>query len=220
MKFVNISPEPRRIVGVVPDIDDERIVPGASLTVYHPFEQAISGGRVFVHTRADPYALVPSISRVIRELAVDQPVERAATLGDIRTEVLAPDRLNTAVFGLFAVVALAVAVVGVAGVLAFWVGGRTREFGIKLALGLVPERILLGVLGHGAVIGVAGIVLGLAGGYAAIRVAASYLSGIQMPGTAAGLAAGFVLLASAVMASLAPAARAARTSVVDALRAE
>ncbi len=75
------------------------------------------------------------VTRIIRDMSADQPVERAATLEDMRAEVLTPDRLNTLVFGGFAAVALAIAVVGVAGVLAFSVSGRTREFGIRLAIG-------------------------------------------------------------------------------------
>ena len=114
------------------------------MTVYHPFEQELGGGRLFVHARTDPYALVPIITRTVRELAADQPVERAATLEDVRAEVLAPDRLNTIVFGGFAAVALAISIVGVAGVLAFSVSGRTREFGIRLAIGSQPQRILAG----------------------------------------------------------------------------
>jgi ABC-type antimicrobial peptide transport system permease subunit len=153
-------------------------------------------------------------------LAADQPVERAATLDDIRAEVLAPDRLNTAVFGLFAVVALVIAVIGVAGVLAFAVSGRTREFGIRLALGAVPRNLLTGVVQNGAVIAVSGIVIGVAGGYAAARVAASYLEKVQMPGAIAVAAAGAVLLAAGVAASVVPAARAARTNVIEALRAD
>ena len=74
-------------------------------------------------------------------MSADQPVERAATLEDIRAEVLTPDRLNTLVFGGFAAVALAIAVVGVAGVLAFSVSGRTREFGIRLAIGSQRRHI-------------------------------------------------------------------------------
>ena len=85
------------------------------------------GGRMFVHAHSDLYALVTPVTRIIRDLSVDQPVERAATLEDIRAEVLAPDRLNALVFGGFAAVALAIAVVGVAGVLAFSVSGRTRK---------------------------------------------------------------------------------------------
>ena len=107
MKFIDVSPEPRRIVGVVADIDDENVVPGPAVTVYHPFEQEFGGGRLFVHARTDPYALVPPITRIIRELSADQPVEKAATLDDVRAEVLAPNRLNALVFGGFAGVALA-----------------------------------------------------------------------------------------------------------------
>src|SRR5690606_17354136 len=82
MAFIGMSVEPRRIVGVAADIDDENIVPGPAMSVYHPFEQEIGGGRIFVHARAgtDPYALVPPIERIVRHLSDDQPVERAATL--------------------------------------------------------------------------------------------------------------------------------------------
>ncbi|MGH8637054.1 MAG: ABC transporter permease, partial [Burkholderiales bacterium] len=86
MKFIDVSTEPRRIVGVVPDVDDENVVPGPALTVYHPFEQEIGGGRLFVHAATNPYALVPPITRIIRELSPEQPVERAATLNDVRAE--------------------------------------------------------------------------------------------------------------------------------------
>ncbi len=112
MKFIGVTTAPRRIVGITADLDDENIVPGPALSVFHPFEQEIGGGRLFVHTRMDPYSLVPSITRIIRGLSADQVVEKAATLEDIRAEVLAPDRLNALVFGVFAGVAVAIAVVG------------------------------------------------------------------------------------------------------------
>jgi putative ABC transport system permease protein len=118
MKFIGISTEPRRIVGVAADIDDERVDPQPVFTVYHPFEQEIGGGRLFIHTRSNPYALVPVITRTVHEMAAGQPVERAATLADVRAEVLTPERLNTIIFGGIAGVALAISIVGVAGVLA------------------------------------------------------------------------------------------------------
>ena len=77
-KFIGVSNDPRRIVGVVPDIDDENIVPVPTMTIYHPMEQEMNGGRLFVHAKMDPYTLVPPITRIIRDLASDQPVERAA----------------------------------------------------------------------------------------------------------------------------------------------
>jgi predicted permease len=220
MEFIEVSTGPRRIVGVAADVDDENIVPGPAMTVYHPFEQEIGGGRLFVHARTDPYALVPPLTGIIRELSPEQPVERAATLEDVRAEVLAPDRLNALVFGGFAAVALTIAVVGVAGVLAFSVSARTREFGIRLAIGSAPRHLLTGVLGEGAVIAGAGIVVGAAGGLALAGVAAGFIPGIRIPGALAIVGAATILVAAAILASLVPAARASRVDVIRALRSD
>ena len=220
MKFISVSTAPRRIVGVTADLDDENIVPGPALNIYHPFEQEIGGGRLFVHTRSNAYALVPSITRIIRELSADQPVERAATLEDVRATVLAPDRLNTLVFGGFAAVALAIAVVGVAGVLAFSVSGRTREFGVRLAIGSQPHQLLTAVLREGAVMAATGVVAGAITGFALARLAGRYVPDVRIPGLAPLLGAGLVLLLASIVASVLPAARAARVDVIKALRAD
>ena len=201
MKFIDVSTEPRRIIGIAADIDDENVVPGAAMSVYHPFEQEIGGGRLFVHAKADPYTLVPPIRRIIRELSADQPVERAATLADVRAEVLAPDRLNAMVFGGFATVALMIAVVGVAGVLAFSVSARTREFGIRLAVGSEPRHLLTRVLGEGAVIAVAGIVAGAFGGVLLARFAGGFIQDIRIPGALPVIGAAAILVAAAIIAS-------------------
>ena len=178
------------------------------------------GGRLFIHTGANPYALVPSVTRIIRELSADQPVERAATLADIRAEVLTPDRLNSLVFGVFAAVALAIAVVGVAGVLAFSVSARTREFGIRLALGSEPQRLLKGVIAEGAVMAAAGVLAGAAFGFVLARVAGRYFLDVKMPGALPVAVSALVLMTVAVVASALPAARAARVDVMQALRSE
>jgi putative ABC transport system permease protein len=219
-KFIDVSTGPRRIVGVAADVDDENVVPGAAMTVYHPLEQEIGGGRLFVHARTDPYALVPPITRIIRELSAEQPVERAATLEDVRTEVLAPIRLNALVFGGFAAVALTIAVVGVAGVLAFSVSARTREFGVRLAIGSTPRHLLTRVLGEGAVIAVSGIAAGGIGGIALARLVGRYIPDVRTPGAVTILGAATILVAAAILASLMPAARASRVDVVQALRSE
>ena len=217
LTFGGVSPEARRIVGVVADIDDENIVPAPGMTIYQPGVT----GRIFVQTRMeDPYALVPTITRIIRQLATDQPVERAATLEDVRAEVLAPDRLNALVFGGFALVALTIAIVGVAGVLAFSVSARTREFGIRLAVGFEPRHLLARVLGEGAVIAAGGIVAGAVAGIVLTRVASSLFGVVRTPGVLAIVGAAMLLVTAAVLASLVPAARAARVDVMQALRSE
>jgi putative ABC transport system permease protein len=220
MKFAGITPERRRIVGVAADVDDENVVPGPAMTVYHPFGQVFGGERLFVHTHMDPYALVLPITSTIRGLSPDQPVERAATLEDVRAEVLTPDRLNTMVFGGFAAVALLIAVVGVAGVLAFSVSGRTREFGIRLAIGSQPRSLVAGVIREGAVMAAVGVVAGAAGGYVLAKLAGSYFQDVPLPGTLPVIGAALVLLAAAVVASILPAARAARVDVMQALRSD
>jgi predicted permease len=220
MKFIDVKPTPRRIVGIAADIDDENVVPGPALNVYHPIDQEGAGGRLFVHAQSDPYALVAPIRRIIRELSSEQPIERPATLEDVKAEVLAPDRLNALVFGGFAGVALLIAVVGVAGVLAFSVSARTREFGIRLAIGSAPRQLLGRVLGEGAVIAVAGIIAGVIGGYLLARFAGSYMQAIRIPGLVPIAAAAGLLVGAAVLASLMPASRASRIDVIQALRSE
>ena len=229
IKFIYISPEPRRVVGVVADVDDEHVEPEPMLTIYQPFGQVpddtskeipLFGGRLFVHTRSDPHALVIPLTRIIRGLSSEQPVEHAATLEDIRAEVLTPDRLNTLVFSGLAMLALAIAVVGVAGVLAFSVSGRTREFGIRLAVGAQPRHLLMGVVTEGAIMAISGILAGAILGFGLTRVASSYFPALQMPSVWPVIASVIVLLVAAVIASIFPAARAAHVDVTEALRAE
>jgi putative ABC transport system permease protein len=212
---------PHRIIGVTADIDDGNVVPEPTLSVYSPFEEGpIFGGRLFIHTGGNPYALVTPVTRVIREMSAEQPVEHAATLEDIRAEVLTPDRLNSLVFGVFAAVALAIAVVGVAGVLAFSVSARTREFGIRLALGSEPRRILKSVIEEGAVMAAAGVLAGAALGLVLARLASRYFLEVKMPGVLPVAVSAFVLMTVALIASVLPAARAARVDVMQALRSE
>src|SRR5579864_1485674 len=220
MQFIGISYEPRRIIGVVPDVDDSNIIPNPDITISQPTDQEWVSGRLFVRAKNDPYALVPIITRTIREMSPEQPVERASTLQDIRTEVMSPDRLNAIVFGGFATLALLISGVGVAGVLAFSVSGRTREFGIRLALGAQPRSILTNVLVEGLVIASAGVAAGLVVGFALARLVAKYIAEMQLPGILPLAVSALIILVAAAIASALPAIRAARVDAVQALRAE
>ncbi len=108
--------------------------------------------------------------------------------------------------------------VGVAGVLAFSVSGRTREFGIRLAIGSEPRRLVLGVIADGAWMAGIGSVAGTACGLALARLAASYSQDVRMPGVLPVIGSALVLLAAAVIASILPAARASRVGVTPDLR--
>ncbi len=217
-----ISAKPLRIIGVVPDMDDMNLIPKPTMTIYRPFDQerAIGGGQVFVHAKYDPHGLIQPVTRILRSMYADQPVERAGTLEEIRADVLSPERLNVIVAAVFAGVALLIAVVGVAGVLAFSVSGRTREFGIRLAVGSQPRNLLLRVMAEGAGMAIVGLAIGLGGGYWLAQFAGSVIGELQMPGALPVVGSATVLLLAAVIASVVPAARAARVDVIQALRTE
>ncbi len=210
----------RRIVGVVADVDDESVRREAAMTIYMPVRQVGFGGRLFVRASGDPYALVPAVTRAIRAIAPDQAVERAATLEDVRAAVLSPERVNAFVFSGFAGIALLIAVVGVAGVLAFSVSARTREFGVRLAVGSAPGQLLTRVLSEGLVIAVVGIAVGAVGGYGLALLAAKVFFSVPLPGVLPVAGASAVLIVAAVVASLIPAARASHVDVMQALRSE
>jgi putative ABC transport system permease protein len=221
IKFANISSAPLRIVGVSADVDDANIIPQRNMTIYQPFAQGpLFGASLLVRAKKDPYALVPTITKTVRAAAATQPVEHPSTLEDVRTEVLANNRVNAIVFGGFAALALAISVVGVAGVLAFSVSWRTREFAIRLALGAQPLRILAGVLIDGTTIAAIGIAAGGLVGWALSRLAGNYVPELQLPGPIPLIGSAAVIVTSAVVASLVPAARAAQVDTVQALRAE
>jgi predicted permease len=214
------KPRPHRIVGIVADVDDENVVQEPSLTVYYPLRQMGLPSRLFVRAAGDPYALVPSVTRTIRQISADQGVERPATLEDVRADVLTPERLNTFVFSALGGMALLIAVVGVAGVLAFSVSARTREFGIRLAIGSSPRDLRAGVLRDAVRIAAIGIAVGVAGGYALARAADGVFETVQLPGALPMIAAAALLTLAAIGASLLPARRASRVDALQALRSE
>jgi putative ABC transport system permease protein len=214
------KPVPSRIIGVVADVDDENDERAPAMAIYTPYRGKGLPMRMFVRTSGDPHALVPAVTKIIRDLSENQAIDRPATLADVRAEVLTPERLNAFVVTGFAGIALLIAVVGVAGVLAFGVSVRTREFGVRLAIGSTPHDLLVRVLSEGAAIVTVGIAAGVATSYVLAGVAASYLENVHFPGLLPVLAAATLLAVAAIVASLMPAARASRVDVLQALRME
>jgi predicted permease len=208
-----------RIVGVVADVNESDLVPEPSMIVYYPLETQY-GSRLFLQAAGNPHVLIPSVERTVRDLAADQAVERAQTLGEVRAEVLGPNRFNAFVFSTLGGMALLIAIVGVAGVLAFSVSARTREFGVRLAVGSTPGSLRAGVLWDGVRTAAIGIAAGAAGGYLLARAAGGFIEQVQLPGALPLVGAAVVLLGAASAASLLPAMRASRVDVLQALRSE
>ena len=178
MKFIDVSTAPRRIVGVVADVDDENVVPRPTMTVYHPMEQEIGGGRLFVHAKMDPYALVAAITKIIRE-------SRVRPAGGTRGDAGRCARGG----------------VGAGSASTRWCSAdspasrwRSRSSASQACwrspsapgrassasgwpIGSTPRALLTRILREGAVIGVTGIVAGAIGGLALARIVGSYVDG-------------------------------------------
>jgi predicted permease len=221
LRFTPFTGDWRTVVGVVGDTRDGGLDSDPTPTMYQPFAQElIFSAALVVKTTADPTLLQPTIVSAVRAIAPGQLIEHVATLEQIRDETVAPRRLNALFIASFGMLAFLIAMVGIAGVLAFSVSSRTAEIGIRMSLGADARRVHRMVLGEGGVLLAAGLVVGLAGALFAERLLRSLLFGITPHDpTTLGVVA-FVLAAVGVAACWLPAARAARVDPAVALRAE
>jgi putative ABC transport system permease protein len=221
LKMSPFSGEWRTVIGVVGDTRDRGIDRDPLPAMYMPFAQeVIIGATLVIRTSSDPVAVRASALRAVRETAPTQMIEHVATLEQIRDESVAPRRLNTLFIAAFGLLALAIATVGIAGVLGFAVSSRTAEIGIRMSIGADTWRVHRMVLWEGAMLLAAGVAVGLVGAVFTTRVLRSLLFGVTAhdPVTL-GLAA-LVLGATGLAACWLPAARAARVDPAVALRTE
>ena len=221
LKFTPFTGDWRTIVGVVGDTRDGGLDGDPTPTMYQPFAQElIISGALVVRTTADPALLGPAIVRAVRAAAPGQLIEHVETLDQIRDESMAPRRLNALFITAFGTLAFVIAMVGIAGVLAFSVSSRTAEIGIRMSLGADARSVHRMVLGQGGVLLATGLAVGLAGALFAERLLRSLLFGITPHDPATLGVVAFVLGLVGVAACWLPAARAARVDPAVALRAE
>lgn len=212
---------PVTIVGVVANVRSTSLADESRETIYLPYVfQSFLPLTFVVRTTADPASLMSAIRAEVDALDKDVPVADLATLESWVTEAMAQTRFLLALTATFAGLALVLAVLGLYGVVAFSARQRTREIGVRVALGATDRDIRRLILGHGLVVAVAGIVLGLAASLALTRIVRSYLVGVTAtdPITFAGVPV--VLLGVSALASYLPARRAAAVAPVQALREE
>jgi hypothetical protein len=223
---------PREIVGIVADtplnrrqtrpqpalfVSYQQQAPHWTGSTYHPTRRQM----VFVvRSAGDPRPLLPAITHAAAEIEPDVPLTGVSTMEEYLGEQIDTPRYFLMVLGVMAVVATLLAVVGIYGVMAWSVAQRTREIGIRIALGAGPRDVLVGVLRYAFVLAVAGLMLGLTGSFALTRLIGSVLWGVTPTDPATFAGAATLLAVIALIAALVPALRAVRLDPIMALRHE
>jgi putative ABC transport system permease protein len=216
------TPRVREIVGVARQLRGRAGQPGDPVQLYVPLAQyPVSDTLLVVQANGVPAsALIAPIRAAIGKIDSNLPVRRERTLTDLANLTRAPHRFRAVMVGTFAGLALMLAMVGIFGVLAYAVEQRTREFGVRIALGASAGNVLRLVLGSAARVIVAGGVVGLAAAAALSRTISTFLVGVEPLDPATYASVGLVLAVTAAIAAAAPAWRATRVDPVEAFRAE
>jgi ABC-type antimicrobial peptide transport system permease subunit len=209
------------IVGVVGNIHHRGLDTDDDRHVYFSYQQ-FTDGRIalVVRSRGDVRAITPGVLQAIRSLDPEQPVYDMRTMDDVLARSAAPRSLNMTIIGVFAGSSLLLAGVGLYGVIAYGVTQRTREFGVRMALGAAPSEVARLVLRKGTVLGLSGAALGLGGAIVLVRGMESLLYDVAPLDPVSFAAAAALLFGAALAASYFPARRAALTDPTHALRAE
>jgi predicted permease len=209
------------VVGIVGDVRQNGLGQDPPPVVYFNQRTAPRGATtIVVRAAGDPARLVQPIRDVVRQIDPNQPIRRIATLAEVMSSSIARDRFFTLLFGVFGVLALTLAAVGIYGVVAYTVGQRTTEIGVRIALGAQVHDVLGMVMRDGLRLAVAGILLGGGAALLLTRVLASQLHQVSARDPLTFALAPGVLLAVACLACYLPARRATKVEAVTALRAE
>ena len=217
LRLMGVSDDYRTIVGVVSDAREYGVAEAVPHVVFNPTTEMPLANSLFVRT-VQPEAVVRPIMDQIRELDPEQPIVDIATLAQIRSDSIAPQRLNATLVGAFAFLALSVAAVAVAGVLAFSVSQRTHEFGIRAAFGADRSVLMRVVLKEGAQLAVFGLAIGIAASLLFAKLISGLLHDVAPTDIGTLGVVALLLTVVALLASAVPAWRASEIDPVQALR--
>jgi putative ABC transport system permease protein len=215
------KPTPAEIIGVVGNVRYDSLVDESPPAVYFPHaDLAYPFMTLVVRTDGEPAAIAPAIQREIRTLDTNQPVSDVRTMNRVMSEWVGRSRFNTLLLGLFAGLATLLSAVGIFGVMNYSVALRTRELGLRLAVGAQPRQILLLVLKQGLVLTIVGVVLGLAAAFALTRLLSGLLFGVGAVDVTTFATISLLLVVVSLLACYLPARRAMRIDPLKALRYE
>ena len=222
-RSVNISREDRTIVGIVGDVHQASLETDPLAEVYIPLAQVgnlRSGSELVIRTAGDPYDVLPAVKSVVMQVLPGVPLRNVSTMDELFARRIAQRRLNMLLLGLFGLLGLVISAVGLYGVMAYVVSQRTREIGVRMALGATQSKVVRMVLLNACALVAAGLVIGGVGAWYLSATARAFLFRLEPNDPRAFVAALVSLSLAAALASIIPARRAAAVDPVVALRAE
>jgi putative ABC transport system permease protein len=211
------------VIGVVADQHQRALDKPAEPEVYEPYQQYLGpalGAMVVLRTHGDPVKMAAPLRQAVHQAYPDQPISELATMNERLSDSMAEPRLYTSLLGIFAAVALALTAIGVYGMMAYSVGRRTREFGIRMALGAAPADVVRVAIRGGLALIAGGAAVGIAGAWMVTRYLQSMLYGVAPRDPVTFVAATLVLIAIGAIACYVPARRATWIDPNVALRDE
>ena len=215
------KPTPAEIIGVVGNVRYDSLIDESPPAVYFPHpDLAYPFMTLVVRTDGEPAALAPAVQREIRSLDPNQPVSDVRTMEQVMSEWVSRNRFNTLLLGLFAGLATLLSAVGIFGVMNYSVALRTRELGLRLAIGAQPRQVLLLVLKQGLLLTMFGVVVGLVAAFALTRLLSGLLFGVEAIDVSTFTAISLLLITVSLLACYLPARRAMRIDPLQALRYE
>jgi putative ABC transport system permease protein len=215
------NPEWDVIVGVVADVRDVRLDSRPSAEYYLSlFQYGVNSYHLMVRTAGDPAALAGGVTHAVWSVLPDQPISHVLTLSQTISRSVGQPRMRVVLLGLFAGIGLALALLGVYGVVSYTVIRRTREIGIRVALGAQRGNVLRMVILHGFALGALGVAIGTAGGMALSKIIAAQLFELKATDPATYIGAALLMIGIACLACYIPARRAMRVDPMIALRYE
>jgi putative ABC transport system permease protein len=220
---VNMFDQPfwAQIVGVVGNVRYDSLIDESPPAVYFPHpDLTYSFMTIVIRTDTDAAAIAPAVQREIRSLDPNQPVSDVRTMDQVMSEWVARSRFNTLLLGLFAALATLLSAVGIFGVMNYSVAQRTRELGLRLAIGAQPRQVLLLVLRQGLLLTVIGVGLGLLAAFALTRLLSGLLFGVTAVDLSTFTTISLLLIMVSLLACYLPARRAMRIDPLQALRYE